>query len=161
MERETGMEPAAQPLGFKTEWSKREDLPGFSPLPGVRMAVYSGGRMMMNFYTIQPGATIGWHSHPHEQCGTILEGEIHLRVGTPDAEPWVLRKGDVYAIAPDTPHSGTAGPDGVVALDIFAPPREDYLTHAQAGRDGAEGTYLSASGGEATAPGASSPRRGM
>jgi quercetin dioxygenase-like cupin family protein len=143
LQRETGTGPASPLLGFKTEWSKRNDLPGFSPLPGVQMDVYSGGRVMMNFYTIQPGATIGWHSHPHEQCGTVLEGEIHLSVGTRDAEPWVLRAGDVYAIAPDTPHSGTAGPDGVVALDVFAPPREDYLAHAQARRDGTEETYLS------------------
>lgn len=143
MQRETEAGPASQPLGFKTEWSKHADMPGFSPLPGVRMDVYSGGRVMMNFVTIDPGATVGWHSHPHEQCGTVLEGEIHLRVGTQDAEPWVLRKGDVYAIAPDTPHSATVGPDGVVALDIFAPPREDYLAQAMAQRNSVEGTYLS------------------
>lgn len=142
MQRETEAESALQPLRFKTAWAKRDALPGFSPLPGVRMDVFSGGRMMMNFYIIQPGAMIGWHSHPYEQCGTVLEGEIHLCVGTEDADPWVLRKGDVYVIAPNTPHSGTVGSDGVVALDIFAPPREDYLAHAHARRDGTEGTYL-------------------
>jgi quercetin dioxygenase-like cupin family protein len=143
MQKETGARPDAQPIGFPTGWSKREDLPGFSPLPGVRMAVFGGGRMMLNYYTIQPDATIGWHSHPHEQCGTILKGEIRLRVGASDAEPWILREGDVYAIAPNTPHTGTAGPEGVDALDIFSPPREDYLAQAHAGRDSTEGTYLS------------------
>ncbi len=142
MQRERGAEHGAGPMGFTTGWARREDLPSFSPLPGVRMAVYGGGRMMLNFYTIAPGATIGWHHHPHEQIGTILEGEIRLRVGSEDAEPWVLRSGDVYVVAPDTPHTGTAGPEGVVALDIFSPPREDYLAHAQAQQDGTAGTYL-------------------
>jgi quercetin dioxygenase-like cupin family protein len=143
MQYGSGARTAAQPPEFATGWARRESLPGFSPLPGVRMEVYSGGRAMLNFYTIAPGATIGWHRHPHEQIGTIMEGEIHLRVGTQDAEPWILRKGDVCVIAPDTPHTGTAGPEGVVALDVFAPPREDYLAHAQARRDGTAGTYLS------------------
>ncbi len=136
------MERAAEAAAFRSAWAKRADLPRFAPLPGVRMEVFGGGRMMLNFYTIAPGATIGWHRHPHEQIGTILAGEIHLRVGSEDAEPWVLRTGDVYVVAPDTPHTGTAGPEGVSALDIFSPPREDYLAHATAGTDGAAGTYL-------------------
>lgn len=145
MQRETDPGPASQPLGFKTGWSKRGDLPGFSPLPRVRMDVYGGGRLMMNFVTIEPGGTVGWHSHPHEQAGTVLAGEIHLIVGAEDAEPWVLQVGDVYTIAPNTPHRATVGPEGVVALDIFAPPREDYLAQATARRDTAEGTYLTGS----------------
>ena len=120
----------------------RKDLPRFKPLPGIEMEVFSGGRAMMNFVIIEPGGVVGWHSHPHEQCGTIIEGEIHFRVGTEDAQPWVLHVGDVYAIAPNTPHSATAGPEGVTALDIFAPPREDYITQAMGGRDSTEGTYL-------------------
>jgi quercetin dioxygenase-like cupin family protein len=145
MQRETDPGPASQPLHFRTGHSSRPQLPSFSPLPGVRMEVYSGGRAMMNFVVIEPGGTVSWHSHPHEQCGTVLEGEIHLRVGTEDAEPWVLRVGDVYTIAPNVPHSATVGPEGVTALDIFAPPREDYIAQANAGRDTTEGTYLSGS----------------
>lgn len=142
MQQEVESGRTAGATGFTTGWARREDLPSFSPLPGVRMAVFGGGRMMLNFYTIAPGATIGWHRHPHEQIGTILAGEIHFRAGAEDVEPWVLRKGDVYVVAPDTPHTGTAGPEGVVALDIFSPPREDYLAHAAARQDGTAGTYL-------------------
>lgn len=145
MQRETDPGPASQPLHFQTGRSTRRDLPSFQPLPGVRMEVYSGGRVMMNFVIIEPGGVVGWHSHPHEQCGTVLEGEIHLRVGTEDAEPWILRVGDVYTVAPNTPHGATVGPDGVTVLDIFAPPREDYIAQANARRDTTEGTYLAGS----------------
>ncbi len=145
MQRTTDPGPAAQPLRFRTEQANRKDLPRFRPLPGVEMEVFSGGRMMMNFVVIEPGAVVTWHSHPHEQCGTVIKGEIHLRVGAEDAEPWVLREGDVYAIAPNTPHSATVGPEGVTALDIFSPPREDYIAQAMSGRDTAEGTYLAES----------------
>ncbi len=145
MQRVTDPGPASEPLGFRTGMANRKDLARFKPLLGVEMEVYSGGRVMMNFVTIEPGAVVVWHSHPHEQCGTVIEGEIHLRVGTEDAEPWVLRVGDVYAIAPNTPHSATVGPEGVVALDIFAPPREDYIAQANAQRDTMEGTFLAGS----------------
>lgn len=145
MQRETDPGPASQPLGFRTEMANRKDLPRFKPLPGIEMEVFSGGRTMMNFVIIAPGGVVGWHSHPHEQCGTVIAGEIHLRVGTEDAEPWVLRVGDVYAIAPNTPHSATVGSEGVTALDIFAPPREDYIAQATGGRNTAEGTYLAGS----------------
>ena len=145
MQRETDPGPASQPLGFRTEMANRKDLPRFKPLPGIEMEVFSGGRAMMNFVIIEPGGVVGWHSHPHEQCGTVIAGEIHLRVGTEDAEPWVLHVGDVYAIAPNTPHSATVGPEGVTALDIFAPPREDYIAQAMGGRNTAEGTYLAGS----------------
>jgi quercetin dioxygenase-like cupin family protein len=145
MQRETEPGPASQPQNFKTGWAKHGELAGFSPLPGVRMDVYGGGRMMLNFVTIEPGATVGWHSHPHEQGGTVIRGEIRLVVGTQDAEPWVMHPGDVYTVAPNVPHSATVGPEGCVVLDIFAPPREDYLAQAMARRDTAEGTYLTGS----------------
>ncbi len=87
MQRETDPGPASQPINFRTEWANRKDLPRFKPLPGIEMEVFSGGRAMMNFVIIEPGGIVGWHSHPHEQCGTVIAGEIHLRVGTEDAEP--------------------------------------------------------------------------
>lgn len=142
MQRSTEPGPASEPLAFANKWTNRRDMPHFSPLPGVTMYVYSGGRAMMNYIEIAPGGTVPWHRHPHEQMGTVFEGEIRLTVGTEDAEPWVLRRGDFYTIAPNVPHSGVVGDAGCVVLDIFAPPRADYIAQANAGANSAEGTYL-------------------
>jgi unsaturated pyranuronate lyase len=142
MQRETDPGPASEPLGFATRWVNKEQMPHFSPMDKITMHVFSGGRAMFNIVTIEAGGTVPKHSHPHEQMGTVLDGEIHLKVGADDAEPWVLRPGDYYTIAPNVPHSATVGPNGVVALDIFAPPREDYIAQANAGANTAEGTYL-------------------
>jgi hypothetical protein len=34
-----------------------------------------------------------------------------------------------YRILADVPHTATAGPDGCVVMDIFAPPRHDWDAH--------------------------------
>jgi quercetin dioxygenase-like cupin family protein len=64
------------------------------------------------------------HQHPHEQAGYVLEGLLNLQVG--DAV-WPLTPGDAYVLPGGTPHGATTGPEGCVVLDVFAPPREDYL----------------------------------
>jgi quercetin dioxygenase-like cupin family protein len=130
MERVTEPGPAAQPLAFVAAHATQAELAGLNPFPGVLMRLWSGGRVTMNFLTIAAGSDVPWHSHPHEQLGVVLEGELHLIVGAEDAEPWVLHPGDVYAVPPHTGHRATSGPEGTRALDIFAPPREDYLARA-------------------------------
>jgi len=130
MERATTPEPGTTPSSFTAGYASHDDLPGFAPLPGVAMRLYSGGRAMMNFVTITAGSEVPWHGHPHEQLGTVLEGEMHLFVGEEGVEPWILRVGDVYAIPPHVRHRALTGPDGATVLDVFAPPREDYIAQA-------------------------------
>lgn len=133
MERTTTLGPATQPLAFTAGYVAQDALPGLNPLPGVVMRLYSGGRAMMNFVTMTAGSEVPWHAHPHEQLGTVLKGEIHLFVGAEDVAPWILHEGDVYAIPPHVRHRALTGPDGTTVLDVFAPPREDYLAQATGG----------------------------
>ncbi len=137
MERRTEPGPAAPTLPFVAARATQAELAGLEPFPGVLMRLWSGGRVTMNFITVAAGGDVPWHAHPHEQLGVVLEGELHLTVGAEDAEPWVLRPGDVYAVPPHTGHRATSGPEGTRVLDIFAPPREDYLARATSVRDAA------------------------
>lgn len=107
----------------------RDSLPRFEALPGVRMAPLGGERLMLNLVWIEPGAVVPRHAHLHEQGGTVLEGELILTVGN---ERRVLRPGDLWVIAGDTPHGAVAGANGCLALDVFSPPRQDYLDRARA-----------------------------
>jgi quercetin dioxygenase-like cupin family protein len=111
------------------------ELPTYSGFPGISMQALSGAKVMVNRVVLVPDAVVPEHSHPHEQAGYILEGVLRLKVGD---ETWDLRPGDAYVLPGDVPHSATVGPDGCVVLDVFAPPREDYLAllrSAQTTRD--------------------------
>jgi len=140
MEYKTKPEPVAPPLPFTAKHTTQDALPGLNPLPGVAMQLYSGGRAMMNFVTMDAGSEVPWHAHPHEQLGTVLKGEIHLFVGSEDAEPWIMHAGDVYALPPHVRHRALTGPEGTTVLDVFAPPREDYLAQAANSATGSPGS---------------------
>lgn len=99
-------------------------LPGFAPLDGIRMNVLSGDRMMANWVRLEPGATVPDHAHPHEQIGLVLEGEIEMTI---DGETRLLGPGNAYVIPGGVRHAGVGGQSGCLVLDVFSPPRGDYL----------------------------------
>lgn len=104
-------------------WANIASMPSLNPLAGVTMYPVAGEKMMINFVRIEPGAEVPLHSHAHEQGGTVIEGIINMTI---DGETRALRAGDVYIAPPHVEHGATAGPDGCLVVDVFAPPREDY-----------------------------------
>lgn len=102
------------------------DLEAIQPMPGITMRTIAGDAMMICFATLEPGAVLPLHHHVHEQISTVLEGEL---IFTADGETRTLRAGDVAVLLPNVPHSAVAGDTGCRAIDIFSPPREDFLRH--------------------------------
>jgi quercetin dioxygenase-like cupin family protein len=82
-----------------------------------------GERITLSVVELDPDAVVAEHSHENEQLGIVLRGRIDFRVGDERRE---LGPGGTWRIAANTPHEATAGPDGAVVLDVFAPPREDF-----------------------------------
>jgi quercetin dioxygenase-like cupin family protein len=87
------------------------------------MYTAAGQQMMLSLVELQPNAVIKSHSHPHEQMGMLLEGEIQLTVA---GQSHNVRPGQMWRIPGDVEHSVTAGGQGAKALDVFHPVREDY-----------------------------------
>ncbi len=117
-----------QQLAFQPAYFDIDSLPSFTPIPGIEMRVMTGGKMMANWVRIDPGVTVPTHAHEHEQIGLVLEGEIDLTIGN---ETRTLRPGQAYTIPGNLPHAATGGPQGCLVLDIFSPPREEYLAAAR------------------------------
>ena len=92
--------------------------------PGVEIFTKAGERMMLSLAEFQPGAVVEAHSHPHEQVGMVLEGQGRFIVGD---EERILGPGDMYTIPGGVTHRVVALDEGLKALDIFHPIREDYL----------------------------------
>ncbi len=103
-----------------------QDLPGMRPLPiwdGIVARSVEGQEMTMAIVELDPGAVAAEHAHPNEQLGVVLSGSMTFRIGDETRE---IAPGMTYAIPADIPHTATAGPDGCVVIDVFAPPRHDW-----------------------------------
>lgn len=100
-----------------------DDCSRHTIFPGVNIFTAAGQSMMLSLVEFEPHAVVLEHSHPHEQMGLLLAGELEFTIG---GETRVLRPGEMWRIPGGTPHSAKAGESPVRALDIFHPIREDY-----------------------------------
>ena len=92
---------------------------------GVKARLAYGEKIMMSFVNIEPGIVIPEHSHPHEQMGMLLEGEAEFIIG---GEKKLVKQGEAYLIPSNVKHQVTTFKKPVLALDIFSPIREDYIS---------------------------------
>ena len=91
--------------------------------PGVNIFTAAGEEMMLSLVEFDAGSEVLEHSHPHEQMGMLLEGELEFIIG---GERRVVKPGEMWRIPGGVLHSAKAGPQPVRALDVFHPVREDY-----------------------------------
>jgi len=92
-------------------------------VPGVwRRTLSWGERLMVVQVTLEEGAVVPAHRHPHEQITYVIEGELAM-----DAEgrTHVLGAGDSLLFLADMEHGATALKRTLV-VDTFSPPREEY-----------------------------------
>ena len=92
---------------------------------GVKTQLAFGERLMLSLVTLEAGSTVPMHSHPHEQAGFVVEGELDFTIGE---ETRRLKPGDSYIIPGNVPHGCAACAGHALVLDIFSPVREEYKT---------------------------------
>ena len=102
------------------------DIASYELAPGVSARPLFGDGAMLNLVELEPGAGVPTHSHPHEQLGHVLEGELELTIA---GEPHVLVPGDAFQIPGGVEHSARSE-HGCLVMDVFQPVREDYRERA-------------------------------
>lgn len=109
------------------------ELAGFGSLDAIPVEhvahnlsrrMMSGKQGMAVWWDAKAGAHAGSHSHPHEQLVWVIRGEIDLRIGD---EKRTMKPGDIAVIPGGIEHEAWFTRDSEV-MDIFAPPRQDFLT---------------------------------
>lgn len=90
---------------------------------GIVARTYWGEKLLLAVVDLAANGIVPPHSHPHEQAGIVLEGEVTFTIAD---ETRTLRPGDVYVIPGGVEHSGVAGDMPCKVLDIFSPVREEY-----------------------------------
>ena len=108
-----------------TKWSDVE-VEQLSSTIGRQFIV--GTDMMIARVLLKKGGHVPMHEHHNEQITYILEGALRFVVGGKDV---VVRAGEVLCIPPHVPHEAFAIED-TVDLDIFNPPRQDWINRDDA-----------------------------
>lgn len=106
-------------------------------LPAVagitRKTLVHGDKTLMTEFRLQEGSVLPRHAHPHEQTGYLVSGRLRLTIGD---EAFDVQPGDSWCIPGDVEHEAQAL-EASVAVEVFAPVREDYLA-ARAARGSRE-----------------------
>ena len=119
LQRTTASNPQAAELKYLA-WEKVE-LETLNPLLQRQLVV--GKEVMLARVLLKKGCIVPLHSHVNEQITYILEGALKFLI---DGREIVVRAGQVLTIPPHMPHQAEALED-TVDLDIFHPPRADWL----------------------------------
>jgi quercetin dioxygenase-like cupin family protein len=82
-----------------------------------------GERQSLAIVELDPNAVVPEHRHENEQLGMVITGSLEFRI---EDETKTLGPGETWTIPSNLPHEVTAGPEGAVVIDVFAPPRADW-----------------------------------
>lgn len=91
---------------------------------GVSARIFIGAKTMLSVVSMDPHSESNLHSHPEEQWGILLEGECTRIQGGDEVG---VRVGDFWHTPGNEPHAIRTGASSAMILDVFSPPRPEYL----------------------------------
>jgi quercetin dioxygenase-like cupin family protein len=93
-------------------------------LPGIKLkTLVYGEKTLFTEFRMEKGSILPMHSHPYEQTGYLISGNIQLNIG---GEIFDVQPGDSWCIPVNVEHKAEILEDSV-AIEVFSPVREDYL----------------------------------
>ena len=91
--------------------------------PLLTRKLITGDRVMLSELVLKKGCVVPAHHHENEQVSYVIRGTLKFEV---NGREIILRAGDVLHIPSNVVHSATALED-TLDIDIFSPPRQDWL----------------------------------
>jgi quercetin dioxygenase-like cupin family protein len=104
-----------------------DEMPPEQLKGGLTRKLITGERMMIAHVYFKKGAEVPRHAHHNEQITYILSGALKFWFGEKGEAERIVRAGEVIVIPPHLPHQALALED-TLDVDVFSPPREDWLT---------------------------------
>jgi len=107
------------------------DMPieAVSPLLGRRLV--TGEKLMLAHVYLKKGCIVPKHQHHNEQITYILEGGLRFWIGDDESQTLDVLAGEVLTIPSMVWHKAEAIED-TLDVDVFTPPREDWLQKTDA-----------------------------
>jgi len=91
--------------------------------PLLSRKVLTGDRVMIAEMILKKGCVVPPHHHEHEQVSYVVKGKLRFEI---NGKEILLESGEVLHIPSNVVHSAIALED-TLDLDIFSPPRQDWL----------------------------------
>jgi len=107
------------------KWYRWDEVPREELHERLSRRLITGDQVMLAHVYLKKGCVVPKHSHDNEQFTYILEGALQFLVGE-EADEIVVRAGEVLHLPANVPHEAHALED-TLDVDIFYPPREDWL----------------------------------
>ncbi len=103
----------------------KKDSAGYKQvLPGIRLkTLVYGEKTLFTEFRMDRGSLLPDHSHPYEQTGYLVSGQMRLTFGD---ETFEVTPGDSWCVPENVRHHAEILAD-VVVIEVFSPVREDYL----------------------------------
>jgi quercetin dioxygenase-like cupin family protein len=108
-----------------------DDMPAETLKGTLTRRMITGDAMMIAEVRFAKGDFVPQHSHHNEQITFITAGALLFKLGEAGDQEEIVRAGGVLVIPPHCPHSALALED-TIDIDIFSPPREDWLSGTDA-----------------------------
>src|SRR3990172_4348571 len=115
-----------------------EELPRERVTDLLDRRLITGDRMMLAHVYLKKGCIVPKHSHENEQLTYVLEGGLRFWIGDDESETLDVMPGEVLHIPSNVPHKAEALAD-TLDVDVFSPPRRDWIEKTDDYLRGAEG----------------------
>lgn len=112
------------PVSATKGYLQLDRIPEETVTPLISRKVVTGEKEMVVYWKMKAGAHAAAHRHPHEQIFWMVSGRMDFRLGE---EKRTCRPGDVGVIPGGVEHEAWF-PEDTEVIDIFSPPREDFLS---------------------------------
>lgn len=115
-------------MNASVRWYRWDDLPRERVTDQLDRRLITGERLMLAHVYLKKGCVVPKHAHENEQLTYILEGALKFWIGEDGGEAITVRAGEVLHIPSNVPHKAEALED-TLDVDVFSPPRHDWLNH--------------------------------
>jgi len=103
-----------------------DDMPKEKVAEKFDRRLVTGERVMLAHVYLKQGFVVPRHQHDNEQFTYILEGALRFWIGEDESQELVVRAGEVLHLPSWVWHKAEALED-TLDVDIFSPPRQDWL----------------------------------
>lgn len=108
-----------------------EKLPKQSMRGGIKRRFVNSEKMMIGQIWFQEGDSVPAHRHDNEQVTYVISGALRFLFGEAQHDEVIVGPGEIVLIPSGMLHSASALED-TFELDIFCPPRSDWLDGSDA-----------------------------